>query len=195
MKTEQIEFQELVSPHMDALFGMANSLTRNRARAEDLVSEAILKAFKAFAQYERGTYFKAWVFRILKNTFISDYRRQKNYKEVSAPGGDDDFSFFDWANQQAGQDKETYRSISEIDQEEFTENFEDEVAHALESLSDDFREVIFLCDVQEFSYQEISEILELPIGTVRSRLNRARSQLQKKLADYAKEKGFFRRTS
>lgn len=184
-------FEALMLPHMDALYRYAFSFTREGARAEDLVQDAYLKAFKAFHQFKEGSNAKAWLFKILRNTFISDYRRKKAHPEVSVSDEDAEFRIYNAAKEIHDQ-----RELSEAEQEMFDPKnlekfFGDEIIKAVDSLSEDYREVILLCDVQEFSYQEISDLLDIPIGTVRSRIARARGLLQKQLWEYAKDRGLW----
>lgn len=188
-------FEEEALPHLDALYGMAYSLTRNRSDAQDMVQEAVLRAYRAFGSFEEGTHLKAWLFTILRNTFINSYRRKKKAGEQQALEGDPEFSFFGAAHEQVQALPAENPARRILDAEELEQIFGDEVTRALDSLSEEYREVIYLCDVQEMSYQEIADLLEVPIGTVRSRLARARSRLQKLLWDYAVESGLFRKTS
>ncbi len=187
------EFETLVSCHLDALFGYALSLTRNKAKAEDLLQDACLKAFKAFHQFEPNTNMKAWLSTILRNTFFNDYRKKKNAPDQVSLEECTDFSFYAeayFANQRAPATTVPYTSLNDWNLEKV---FGDEVTKALHSLPDEYREAIFLCEVQEFSYEEIAKILQVPLGTVRSRLARARGQLQKLLWDYAQKKGILKK--
>lgn len=176
-----------VLPFVDQLFGAAMRYTRNRADAEDLVQEAMAKAFAAFHQFEPGTNLRAWLFRILTNTYINSYRKaQRRPQEVSADGVreqlDDagDFSLFD--RLEGGTS-----ASAELD---VLERLPDEVVkQALADLPEQFRMAVYLADVEGFSYAEIADIMESPIGTVMSRLHRGRAALQKALYDHAAAQG------
>ena len=172
--TSNQAFQDLALTHLDALYRHALSLTRHQSDAEDLVQEAFLKAFRSFHQFERGTNLKAWLFKILRNTFIGDYRKKKKIQEQQVAEEASDFSFYAAAQEEVRKSSNVLPLEEALATSRLEHVLGDEVSKALDSLSEEFREVIFLCDVQEFSYQEISRILEVPIGTVRSRLARAR---------------------
>lgn len=193
--TSHQEFQVIALKHLDALYRHALSLTRHQSDAEDLVQEAFLKAFRSFHQFERGTNLKAWLFKILRNTFIGDYRRKQKIQDRTLSEEAAEFSFYAAAQEEAKKSSNSLPLEEALATSRLEHVLGDEVSKALDSLSEEFREVIFLCDVQEFSYQEISRILEVPIGTVRSRLARARGSLQKLLWDYAVQKGLLRRPS
>ncbi|HRG32440.1 MAG: sigma-70 family RNA polymerase sigma factor [Saprospiraceae bacterium] len=176
---ERFELEFL--PHIEALNTFAFHLTYNEENAADLVQETYLKAFKFIDKYEEGTNAKAWLFKILKNAYINDYRKknkrpiQVDYEEVSGYHDGDDAplaSYFD------------------LREELFDHMMGDEVTAAMNSLPEDFRTVILLCDIEDFSYEEISKIIDVPIGTVRSRLFRARNMLKEKLNTYAKTMGY-----
>ncbi|MBN1688556.1 MAG: sigma-70 family RNA polymerase sigma factor [Candidatus Omnitrophica bacterium] len=197
MKNQKADqFQALVAEHLDALYGFALSLTRNKAKAEDLVQESVLKAFRFFHQFERGTHIKAWLFKILKNTFLTDWRRDKRHPEsLSMDDEESNFSFYVEAFRQSKASPQDYlppESLHEQDMEQF---FGDEIMKAMESLPMEFREVIFMCDVQGFAYADIAKILNIPIGTVRSRLARGRGMLQKHLWQYAQDRGILKRSA
>jgi len=174
-------FEEEFLPHADALFNFAWGLARNEENAGDLVQETYLKAYKAIASYQVGTNAKAWLFRILKNTFINEYRKrakrphQVDYEEIVAYHGDDDTG---------------YSAYEDLRTEMFDTMMGDEVTIAINRLPVDFRVVILLCDIEGFTYEEISKIVNIPIGTVRSRLFRARNLLKEELRNYAKSMGY-----
>ncbi len=191
-KTKQEEFEALALEHLNPLYGMAMSLTRNKADAEDLVQESIIKAFRAFDSFEKGTNIKAWLFKILKNTFISNWRKKKNVKEEKPIDDMSEFSFYSAAYPSMPKSPEGVPSDDVFNADKLEHVLGDEVKKALDSLPEEYREAIFLCDIQGLAYQEIADILSIPIGTVRSRLARARSSLQKLLWDYAKESGLWR---
>ena len=174
-------FEKELMPQIDALMTFAYHLTYNQADADDLVQETYLKAYRFIDKYHQGTNPKAWLFRILKNGFINEYRKKS--KRPQKVDYDDivDFSQID---------KASYVEKVDLRQIIFDEMLGDEVTIALNGLPVDFREVILLCDIEGFSYEEIADILEIPIGTVRSRLFRARNMLKEKLKTYAKSLGF-----
>ncbi len=168
-------------PHADALYNFAYHLTYRESYAQDLVQDTFLKAYRFIESYKQGTNAKAWLFRILKNGFINDYRkksRQPNQVEL------EEFNTFDETHDQG--------RVQHIDlrDEIFQDMLGDEITQAINELPVDFRTVILLCDVEGFSYEEIANILEIPIGTVRSRLHRGRKMLKEKLLEYAQEMGY-----
>jgi RNA polymerase sigma-70 factor (ECF subfamily) len=179
------EFEALLEPHRRQIFNSALRLTRNQDDAEDLAQDVIVRAYTAFHQFQRGTNFKAWLFRILTNTYINEYRRRMRAPSMVAL---EDVSF----------ETELEVSLEQADPSTLPEEavlskvFDEEVETALKELPEEFRVVVILSDLQEFSYQEISRMLKIPIGTVRSRLFRGRRQLRDKLADYARRRGFIR---
>lgn len=179
----QLEFDALISPHLNSLYSTALRMTHNQHDAEDLVQETMYKAFRAFDQYQRNTNFRAWAFRILVNTYITAYR--KAIRQPTKVSYDDLEEFYLY--------KKLDESISlqENSKEDFLENlFEDDVKDALENLPYQFRLVVLLCDVEGFSYNEISNIIDAPLGTVMSRLYRGRKLLQRYLWGYAKKRGY-----
>lgn len=178
---EQIFHEELL-PHVDALYGFAYHLTGNDEDSADLVQETCYKAFRAMESYQPGTNGKAWMFRILKHTFINEYRRKKK-----GPIATD---FNDFTNIHDEQDATNYSSYSDLRTEMFDKMMGDEVTDAINSLPVNFRTVILLCDVEGFTYEEIAAILDIPIGTVRSGLHRGRNLLREKLKTYARDKGY-----
>lgn len=174
-------FENELLPHADALYNFAFHLTYNEADSNDLVQEAYLKAFKYIHHYEAGTNAKAWLFRILKNTFINDYR-----KTVKQPKTIDYQELVDIHME----DEIVSSHQLDLRDDIFNGTLGDEITIALNSLSIEFKTVILLCDIEGFSYEEISKILEIPIGTVRSRLHRARNILKDKLNTYASSMGY-----
>ncbi len=170
-------------PYVDQLFGAAMRYTRNRSDAEDLVQDAMAKAYAAFHQYEPGTNLRAWLYRVLTTTYINSYRKQQRRpNEVSADGVRDnlddagDFSLFDRLEGGTSPSAE-FEVMQQLPA--------DAVKGALDDLPEQFRTAVYLADVEGFSYAEIAEIMETPIGTVMSRLHRGRSALQKALYDHA----------
>jgi RNA polymerase sigma-70 factor (ECF subfamily) len=171
-------FAEEALVHMDAMYGVACRLTRNPTEAEDLVQDALLKAMKAKHQFQVGTNLKAWLFRILTNTFINKYRRGGLEKSL-LDGPDADPLVDGWVS------ASTMRQLRDPEQTALLPIVEGEVRKALDALPDEFKLAVILCDVEEFSYGEIAEIMGCPIGTVMSRLHRGRKLLQRSLYSHA----------
>jgi RNA polymerase sigma-70 factor, ECF subfamily len=176
------EFQELALRHLDPLFAAALRLTKNDRDAEDLVQDTFLRAYRFFEKFERGTNMKAWLFKILTNTFINRYRRSVKERNI-VEGSERDAVHERFVSRDAAE----YASNPE--QYFFDRLLSDDVLRAVDSLPVDFRMVVILADLQEFSYKEIAEILDVPVGTVMSRLYRGRRLLQKALAGYAVASG------
>ena len=174
-------FTEEFFPQIEALNNFAYHLTYNQSDAEDLVQETFLKAYRFIDKYDEGTNAKAWLFRILKNAFINEYR-----KKSKAPQAVD----IDQANLLKDEDEKAFKGFNDLREEMFQNMMGDEITNAINTLQEDFRTVILLCDVEDFTYEEIATILEIPIGTVRSRLHRARNLLREKLRKYASTKGY-----
>jgi RNA polymerase sigma-70 factor (ECF subfamily) len=179
----QTEFESLVAPHLNSLYGTALRMTRNRKDAEDLVQDTLYRAFRALDQFQENTNFRAWVFRILVNTFITGYRRSS--RQPSKVSYDDLEEFYLYKKLDGHADLQTETK------EEFLEGlFDDEVKQALENLPDQFRLVTLLCDVEGFSYNEIAGIIGAPLGTIMSRICRGRKLLQRNLWSYARKRGY-----
>jgi RNA polymerase sigma-70 factor, ECF subfamily len=176
------EFEELALSHLDPLYSAALRLTKNERDAEDLVQDTCMRAYRFFDKFERGTNIKAWLFKILTNTFINRYRRK--VKERSVVEGVERESVHD---QFVSRDATDFAANPE--QYFFDRLLSDDVLRAIDALPIDFRLVVILADLQEFSYKEIAEILECPVGTVMSRLFRGRKLLQKTLREYAEGQG------
>lgn len=174
-------FERELFPLMDALYNFAFHLTYNEDDANDLVQETFMKAYRFIDSYQEGTNAKAWLFKILKNAFINDYR-----KKTRQPTRVDYEEFSGY--QEADDDAPT--EYVDLRQEVFGGLIGDEVTKALNELPVDFKTVILLCDVEDFSYEEIAAIVDIPIGTVRSRLHRARNILKEKLRNYAENEGY-----
>jgi RNA polymerase sigma-70 factor (ECF subfamily) len=174
-------FEKEFMPHLDALYNFAYHLTLNEEDANDLVQDTFLKAFRFIDSYERGTNAKAWLFKILKNSFINEYRRK-----TRQPGE------VDFEEYVAFQDAEEGTGVGDLDMRDeiFKGLIGDEVTQALNELPVDFRTILILCDIEGFSYEEMAKIIDIPIGTVRSRLHRARNLMKEKLRDYAKKMGY-----
>jgi len=175
------EFEEEALPHMPALYNYALRMTQEPEDAEDLVQETYLKGWRFFDSFERGTNCKAWLFRILKNTYINRYRRTSKAPETVE---------YDVVEEFYESIKDSSVETSTLETELFDKAMDDEVLSALQRLPDDFRTVILLCDIEGFTYEEIADFIDCPIGTVRSRLHRARKILAASLADYAQDRGF-----
>ncbi|QOR48186.1 sigma-70 family RNA polymerase sigma factor [Trueperella pecoris] len=176
-------FERDAMPYLNQLYGAAMRLTRNQQDAEDLVQETFAKAFAAFHQFTPGTNLKAWLYRILNNTFISHYRKQQRRPQETAAG-----EVEDWQEYQASSHQSTGLESAEMAALELLPN--EEIRQALEQLAEDRRTAVYLADVEGFSYQEIADIMGTPIGTVMSRLHRGRTQLRELLRDYAKDMGY-----
>jgi RNA polymerase sigma-70 factor (ECF subfamily) len=181
-KRRERVFEVEFLPQIDALYNFAFHLTYNEDDANDLVQETYMKAFRFIDSYHEGTNAKAWLFKILKNAFINHYRKASNrpskvdYEEIiTFQNADNDSNF---------------TSYMDLREEMFQGMMGDEVTNAINSLPVDFRTVILLCDIEGFKYEEISKIIDIPIGTVRSRLHRARNMLKEKLSAYAATMGY-----
>jgi RNA polymerase sigma-70 factor (ECF subfamily) len=181
------DFETAAMPYLDPLYNAAYRMARNAQDAEDLVQETYLKAYKYYDKFEEGTNLKAWLFKILKNTFINSYRK-KQQTPPKADFADIEGSFESIVSDQAPP------HVGSVDpEEELLEDVLDEdVQQALEELSEDYRMVVLLADLEGFAYKEIADILEIPVGTVMSRLYRARRQLEEVLLKYAREHGYMR---
>ncbi len=175
-------FNKEFYPQANALYNFAYSLTHNDADSADLVQECYTKAFRFIEKYEIGTNAKAWLFKILKNTFINNYR-----KKAKAPTKID---IDDISGYKEDENAGALSGFVDLRQEIFQNMMGDEVTAAVNGLPVDYRTVILLCDVEDFTYEEISKIIGAPIGTVRSRLHRARNLLKEKLMAYAESMGF-----
>ena len=174
-------FEEEFYPNADALYNFAFNLTYSEADANDLVQETYMKAFRFIDKYIEGTNAKAWLFKILKNAFINQYR-----KESKRPTKVDFEEIVSYQNEEDSK----YSGYIDLRQEIYQTMMGDEVTNAVNALPVDFRSVILLCDIEGFTYEEIAKIIDIPIGTVRSRLHRARNMLKEKLKDYAESVGF-----
>ena len=177
----RVEFEREAIPYMSALYTFAVRMTRDADDAADLVQETYLKAYRFFDKFERGTNCKAWLFRILKNSYINKFR-----KSSKAP----DTVEYDVIEEFYETIRDSSVETSVLEEQLFTQALDDEVSAALNRLPDEFRTVIILCDIENFTYEEIAEFIDCPIGTVRSRLHRARKILAAQLASYARERGF-----
>ena len=180
-KEKQEIFDQEFLPHIHAMYNFGYRLTLARDDAKDLVQDTYFKAFRFIESFQKGTNAKAWLFRILKNSFINDYRKKTkepnkvDYQEVESYYNSED------VNRQITPDLRV---------EALKDMIGDEISNALNALDVDFRTVIILCDLEGFKYEEMAKILDIPIGTVRSRLHRARQLLKEKLSEYAKSMGY-----
>ncbi|WP_103666166.1 sigma-70 family RNA polymerase sigma factor [Gracilimonas amylolytica] len=180
-KQKQKDFDEEILPHMDALYNFALRLTTDPNDAEDLVQDTIVKAYRFFSSYEKGTNAKAWMFRILKNSFINNYR--KTSKKPSQVDYDEVSSYYESIRAER-------TDTSDLESLMFREMMDDDLSNALTRLPEDFRTVVLLCDVEGYTYEEIANMLDVPIGTIRSRLHRGRNLLKTELLEYAKKRGY-----
>lgn len=177
-------FEALAFEHIDALYRAALRLTRNRWDAEDLVQDAYLRAYRFFDRFQPGTNFKAWLFTILRNTFINHYRKKKIQPATLA------FDKVAFMLPDTDEGAPASRYVDQYDETRYEDLFGDQIQAALGRLPEEFRMVVMLADIEEFHYQEIAEIMNCPIGTVMSRLSRGRRQLQRYLKDYAYREGY-----
>ncbi len=174
-------FDNEFMPHINSMYNFAYRLTLDEDDAKDLLQDTYLKAFRFIDSFQQGTNAKAWLFRILKNSFINDYRKRSkepskvDYQEVESYYNSEDVD---------------HQITPDLRVETLQDMIGDEISNALNSLDVDFRTVIILCDLEGFKYDEMAKILDIPIGTVRSRLHRARNLLKEKLSEYAKKMGY-----
>ncbi len=176
-------FERDAMQYVDQLYSAAMRMARNPSDAEDLVQEAYAKAFSAFHQYKPGTNLKAWLYRILTNTYINLYRKRQ--REPLQTNSD---QVEDW--QMAASAEHTSTGLRSAEAEALDHLPDSDVKQALQAIPEDFRLAVYFSDVEGYSYKEISEIMDTPIGTVMSRLHRGRKLLREHLADYARERGF-----
>lgn len=175
------DFEREAVPHKDALYSFALKLTRDADNADDLVQDTFLRAFRFFDKFEIGTNCKAWLFRIMKNSFINDYR--KDAKEPNKVDYEDVQNFYERIKSDEVQ-------TEHLVNDSFSSQFDDEITEAIAQLPTDFQTIIILADIEGYSYEEIAEFTSCPIGTVRSRLHRARKLLYSQLYSYAEDKGY-----
>ncbi len=181
------EFEAQALPHMDALYRTALRMTKNEKDAEDLVQEAFVKAYRFWDKFDSGSNCRAWLFKIMTNIFINDYRsKSRSPMAVNMDDIDDNFLYGQLAvgSKESNPEKDLFNKI-----------FDDDVKKAIETLPDDFRLVVVLSFLEGFSYQEIADITDLQLGTVKSRLHRGRKLLQKELFEYAIKNGYVKDTA
>jgi RNA polymerase sigma-70 factor (ECF subfamily) len=181
------EFEAQALPHMDALLRTALRMTKNENDAQDLVQETMIKSYRFWDKFEPGSNCRAWLFKIMTNIFINDYRsKSRSPMAVNVDEIDDNFLY--------GQ-LSVGPTVTDPEKELFAKVFDDDVKRAVENLPDDFRLVVVLSFLEGFSYQEIAEIADLQLGTVKSRLHRGRKLLQKELYDYAVKNGYIKESA
>ena len=187
---DQATFADQAMPYMGALYTAALRMTRNPSDAEDLVQDAYLRAYRGFGGFEQGTNLKAWLYRILTNAYINSYRaKQRRPEETELEEVEDLYLYRRLGGLEAA-------SLGRSAEDELMDWFTDtEVKDAMESLPEQFRLAVLLADVEGFSYKEIAEILDVPVGTVMSRLHRGRKSLQKALYGFAVERGLVSRAA
>jgi RNA polymerase sigma-70 factor, ECF subfamily len=177
-------FERDVLPLLPNLYGAALRLTRNPQDAEDLVQEAYLRAYRGFSGFQEGTNLRAWMYRILTNTFINSYRKKQRQPQTVDAEEIEDWYLYDKLGESGVEASAETEVLEKIPDED--------VQRALEELPENFRMAVLLADVEGFSYKEIAEILDIPIGTVMSRLHRGRKALQKALWETVRERGLVR---
>jgi RNA polymerase sigma-70 factor (ECF subfamily) len=179
------DFEAAAMPFVDALYNTAYRMTRNPEDAEDLVQETYLKAYRYYDKFEEGTNFKAWLFKIMKNTFINNYRKRQQAPVLS------DFADIEESFEtQVSED--TSRQLKNPEEELLENVLDQDVQRALDQLPPDYRMVVLLADLEGFAYKEIADILEVPVGTVMSRLYRGRRLLEAAMLEFAREHGYLR---
>jgi RNA polymerase sigma-70 factor (ECF subfamily) len=182
---ERDRFEVLVNEHLDGLYGTALRLTRNRTTAEDLIQDTFLKAWRSFRTFQAGTNARAWLYKILMNAYIDSYR--KSTRSPETVDQEDVGEFYLYAK---AQESDELKRAGDPEEILLSKIMDADVKSALEQVPEPFRSAVILADLQDFSYREIADILEIPIGTVMSRLYRGRRHLQRLLWDYARRAGY-----
>ncbi|MBX6385009.1 MAG: sigma-70 family RNA polymerase sigma factor [Microbispora sp.] len=182
VERRRLRFERDALPYIDQIYAGALRLARNPADAEDLVQDVYMRAFTNFHQFEEGTNLRAWLYRILTNTYINTYRRQQRQPQRAATEDVEDWQLAEAASH-------TSSGLKSAETEALEGLPDSRVKQALQDLTEDFRLAVYLADVEGFAYKEIAQITDVPIGTVMSRLHRGRRQLRAKLEDYAAELG------
>jgi RNA polymerase sigma-70 factor (ECF subfamily) len=183
-RAKRTEFERQALAHLDALYGAAYRLTRNPRDAEDLVQDSLLRAYRFWDSFQQDSNCKAWLLRIVTNTFINEYQRKKRSREVLDAATAEQSATDGVLVQASANDKQSPQQVL------LQHSVSDDVQRALDSLPDDFRTAVILCDMQGLSYKEIAEIMECPVGTVMSRLFRGRKLLAAALRDFAVNEGY-----
>jgi RNA polymerase sigma-70 factor (ECF subfamily) len=183
---KQLAFEREAMPHADLLYNFALRMTNDRADAEDLLQETFLKAFRFWDSYEQGTNIRAWLFRILRNSYINRYR--KTSKEPDTVDYEEIQNYYTSVRAESADPNDLQESL-------FGNLLEDDVQTAIADLPDDFRTVVILSDIEGLTYEEIADFVDCPVGTVRSRLHRGRRLLRGKLFEYARQRGYIPRNS
>jgi RNA polymerase sigma-70 factor, ECF subfamily len=183
-QSRQAEFEAVAMVYFDALYNTAMRMTRNPSAAQDLVQETYLKAYRFFERFEPGTNLKAWLFTILRNTYINMYRKTaRQHQQVDF----EHVSLF-YADTSSASEWQEHGSVEEL----LRHVVQDDVKRALDALPEEYRLVVLLADLEDFSYKEIAAIVDCPVGTVMSRLFRGRRLLRKSLEDFAKKSGYIK---
>ncbi len=178
------EFEREALPHTDLLYNYALRMTNHPADADDLLQETFLKAYRFWDKYEPGTNIRAWLFRIMKNSYINRYRKET--KEPATVDYNEVENFYATVKDRASDSNDLQETL-------YGNLLDDDVASAVADLPEDFRTVVILCDIEGLSYEEIAEFVDIPLGTVRSRLHRGRKLLRERLHGYAKKRGYVSR--
>ena len=178
---KQEDFNTEIIPHLDATYNYALRLTTDPNDAEDLVQESIVKAFRFFSSYQKGTNARAWLYRIVKNSYINNYRKQS--RQPPKVDYDEIATYYENI-------RSDYSDTTDLQTQLFRNEYDDEFKRALDELPEDFRTPLLLCDVEDFTYEEIANMLDVPIGTVRSRLHRGRNLLKEKISEVARRRGY-----